>query len=78
MIKASLSPFPNLLGATSNARSAFYEVFQREADKYDRDISQDHNNRINTGLALVSVFCASNSVVALIWVFPGNRLVRPS
>jgi hypothetical protein len=56
MLKALPTLFPHLLGTTSSPRAEFYDKFQREADRYDRDFVKRYEEDLNTTLIFVGSF----------------------
>ena len=56
MLKALPTLFPNLLGATRNARIEFFDKFQREADEYDGDFTTKYGGDLDTTLIFVRFF----------------------
>ena len=56
ILKAMASIFPHTQGTANNARTEFYDKFQREADEYDHDYMKKYDEDLNTTLIFVSIF----------------------
>jgi len=67
MLKALSSRFPNLLGTSSGSRVEFYDKFQRETDRYDRDFAKKYDEDLDTTLMSVSILFAHALVAVFIW-----------
>jgi len=66
MLKALPSLFPNLVKTSGNARTEFYDKFQREADGFDSDFMKKYSEDLNTTLIYVRFSSVFVLVIVLI------------